>query len=135
MKSSFALLLVALTLSSTTSCATTSTNYPGEWEVLGTRTVNYGHDRDEILVTRRDGTFRKIKLEMERGVLNMHNCIVVFGDGTRQKIGLKKTFRQGEFSRTIDLRGGRRVVHKVILLYDTKNHTDRRAKVKLLGMH
>ena len=35
---------------------------PPRWEKLGQRRVNYGLDRDEILVTAREGTFTALRL-------------------------------------------------------------------------
>ncbi|MCB0637636.1 MAG: hypothetical protein KDC54_13495, partial [Lewinella sp.] len=54
------LLLSLLTVWSMTSAftpATTTTDTPPVWEKLGQRRVNYGLDRDEILVTAAEGRF------------------------------------------------------------------------------
>lgn len=108
---------------------------PGTWENLGSRKVNYKVDRDEILVTRRDGKFRRIRLEVERGSVNFHEVIVVFGDGSRQKVSVKNVIHEGNATRAIDLRGGKRVINKVIFVYDTKNYESKKAKVRLMGLH
>lgn len=129
-------LIVLLTIGGISQgCTTGQAAYPGEWENLGSRKVNFGIDRDEITVTRREGTFSKIRLKVTRGSVNMHECIVVFGDGSRQRVALKNTFYPGSGSRVIDVKGGRRVIRKVILIYDTKNYANKKAKVTLLGMH
>ena len=83
----------------------------GTWEKLGSRKVNFKTDRDEIMVTRRDGRFRKIKLEVDKGSVNFHECIVVFGDGKRQNVRMKKVIHEGQSTRVIDLQGGRRIRH------------------------
>jgi hypothetical protein len=107
----------------------------GTWEKLGSRKVNFKADRDEIVVTRRDGKFRKIKLEVEGGSVNFHECIVVFGDGKRQNVRMKKVIHEGQSTRVIDLQGGRRVIKKVIFVYDTHNYENKKAKVTLRGLH
>lgn len=133
MKYLCSLLFLTTVIWTTPVSCTTNTLQPG-WENLGSRNVNYGLDRDEIPVTRRDGKFSKIRLEVDRGSINMHECIVVFGDGTRQNVTLKKSFHKGSSTRIIDLKGGRRVIRKVIFTYDTKNYAGKKARIKLLGL-
>ena len=127
--------LCLLVTSFATSCSPSLPVTANQWESLGTRTVDYKVDRDEIIVTRKDGTFRKIQVKVESGRLNIHRCTVVFGDGTKQNVSLKKDFRAGQSSRIIDLEGGSRVIKKVVFVYDTKNWKAKKAKIRLLGMH
>ena len=104
------------------------------WEHLGTRKVDYKLDRDEIPVTIREGKFRKIKLTAHRGDINMHQCIVTFGDGTRQIVNMRKRINAGSSTRVIDLKGGSRVIKKVTFLYDTKGIKSKKGKIKLYGL-
>lgn len=118
-------------------CATPSnpTLIQGRWEVLGTRTVKYGLDRDEILVTRQEGFFTGLKIKVLRSALDMHKMVVHFGDGTTQDIELRNNFKAGQESRVIDLAGNRRVITKVVFWYDTKNYKNTKAVVELWGRH
>lgn len=106
-----------------------------QWEQLGTRTVNFGLDRDEISVTAREGFFTALKLKVDRSALNMHKMVIHFGDGSSQDVEMRNTFRAGEESRVIDLAGNRRVITKVVFWYDTKNIRKARAVVELWGRH
>lgn len=107
----------------------------GGWEKLGTKKVNYGLDRDEIIVTARDGRFTKLKLKARRGGINMHKMVVHFGDGTHQNVELRNNIPKGGETRVIDLKGGKRVIKKVVFWYDTKNLARKRAKLELWGKH
>lgn len=103
---------------------------PG-WELLGSRKVNYGLDRDEIKVTIREGVFSRMKLKVLKGGVNMHKVVVHFGNGESQEIALRNNFRRGSESRVIDLNGGNRVIQKVVFWYDSKNISRRRAQIQL----
>ena len=115
-------------------CASSVTPAPGDWIRLGSKKVNFRLDRDEILVTARDGKFRKIRLEVSGASVNFHDITIVFGDGSRQKVNVRKTIHEGQSTRVIDLKGGRRVIRKVIFVYDTRNNENRKGKVTLYGM-
>jgi len=105
------------------------------WELLGTKTVKFNLDRDEILVGRNNGFFKSVQIKVKRSGINMHKCKVVYGDGTEQEIELKEELKAGSESRVIDLEGNRRVIKKVILWYDTKNFRNKQALVEVWGKH
>lgn len=108
---------------------------PGTWQHLGTRKVNRRLDRDIIPVTIRDGLFTKIKIEVLDGSINMRQCIIEFGDGTKQIVEIRKTINANESTRNIDITGNRRVIKQVEFIYDTKGIKLKKAKVKLYGFH
>ena len=107
----------------------------GGWEKLGSKKVNYGLDRDEIIVTAAEGRFSKMKLKVKKSAVNMHKLIVHYGNGDSQNVQLKNTIRAGGESRVIDLNGGKRVIKKVVFWYDTKNLANRKAVVEVWGRH
>ena len=116
-------------------CSSPSAIHVGDWERLGSRKVNYSADRDEILVTAREGRFNKLKLKFRDARLNMKRLVVHYGNGDKQEFNLKNTFRAGQESRVLDLRGGNRVIRKVVLRYDTKNLARKRATVEVWARH
>ena len=107
----------------------------GRWEMLGTRTVNFANDRDEIMVTGAEGLFTALKVKVLQSAMDMNKMVVHFGDGSTEEIALKNVFRAGDESRVIDLPGNKRVIKKVVFWYDTKNYKKRRAVVELWGRH
>lgn len=106
-----------------------------KWEQLGSKEVNFGLDRDEIIVTGSEGVFKSVMLKVKKAPINMYKMNIVFGDGSEQNVELKNNFRAGSQSRIIDLEGNNRVIRKVVLLYDTKNYKRRKATVELWGKH
>ncbi len=108
---------------------------PPRWEKLGERKVNFAADRDEILVTASEGRFTALKILVKKGRINMHKMVIHFGDGTEQEVETRDEIRAGGESRVINLEGNRRVIRKVVFVYDTKNFADQRAEVELWGRH
>ncbi|MDX1913768.1 MAG: DUF2541 family protein [Saprospiraceae bacterium] len=112
---------------------TTPENRP--WEMLGARKINYGLDRDEIVVTRAEGVFTAVQLRVKRSPINMHKMAIHYGNGEVDEIELRENFRAGSQSRVIDLPGNRRIIKKVVFWYDTKNLAVGKGVVELWGRH
>lgn len=112
---------------------TTEEAFPPRWELLGSRKVNYRLDRDEIMVTAREGVFSKVKLKVRKGGINMHRMVIHFRNGEKQEVAIRKNIAVNGETRVIDLKGGRRVIRKVVFWYDTKGVAGRRATVNLWG--
>ncbi len=112
-----------------------NTNIQVRWELLGSRQVKFNLDRDEIIVTGQEGTFKSLQVRVKKSAINMHKMVIHFRDGSEQNVELKDNFRAGSESRVIDLDGNNRVIQKVVFWYDTKNYKNRRAIVELWGRH
>ena len=115
---------------------TTSTSFKAaKWDLLGTKTVNYGIDRDEIVVGGWEGKFDALKIKVLKAPLNMHKVVVHFANGTEQNLELRNNFKPGSESRVIDLTGDNRIIKSVRIWYDTKNHAKKGAVVEVWGKH
>lgn len=106
--------------------------YPPRWERLGVRKVNYRADRDEIIVTAREGTYSAVKLKVTQSPLNMRRMVIHYRNGQSQEVVIRKNFPRNSESRVIDLKGGKRVIQKVVFYYDTQGRRGR-ATVQLWG--
>ncbi|MBK9271552.1 MAG: hypothetical protein IPM48_08130 [Saprospiraceae bacterium] len=106
---------------------------PDKWSKLGSRLVKHDIDKDEIVVTAVEGLFDALQIRVKKAGINMHRCVVHFGDGSTQEIELKQEFKQGEKSRQINLDGANRIIRKVVFWYDTKNYRRKQALVELWG--
>ena len=114
---------------------TTLLQNSNDWELLGSRQVDYTLDRDEILVTRLEGVFTAVKVKVKKGSLNMHSLVLHYGNGEKDEINLKQNFGAESESRVIDLPGNKRVIQKAVFTYDTKTKSDVKAVVELWGRH
>jgi hypothetical protein len=90
------------------------------WELLGTRRVSFAAERDAIEVGIREGAFTAIRIEVVGGILDMYNIRLTFGNGDTWSPDTRVTFREGSWSRTIDLPGPARVIRRVEFWYRSR---------------
>jgi hypothetical protein len=104
------------------------------WKLLGGRKVDKTLDKDEILVGSKQGDFKRIKLRVEGAAIEIINVHVIYGNGEPDKLEVREHIRPGGETRAIDLRGGERVIHKVVLWYKTDTPSRKRATVTVWGL-
>ena len=90
-----------------------------EWDLLGSRRVNLAVDRDVIVVGPREGTFDAIRIEVDGGNLEMYNIRLTLGNGDTWSPNTRVLFREGSWSRLIDLPGAR-VIRKIEFWYRSR---------------
>ncbi len=100
------------------------------WSLLGSRTVDYLIDRDEIVVEA--STFIELKFSVKNGTLSMHKCTLHFTDGSTKDVEFPENVKASS-ERVIDLKGSNLKLDKVIFWYDTNNKSDVKAVVELWG--
>ncbi len=113
-------------------CATTHRVQDAEF--LGERSVDYRSDRDIIRVGERNGSYRAIVLRVERNDVDLRGITIHFENGSTQSIRFRRALRQGSETRRIDLDGGRRIIDRVELLYDTRGRRGPRGLLGLFGI-
>ena len=87
-----------------------------EWEHVGTQQANFKADRDVITV-RGHERHRAIKICVEIAPLKMLDLDIVFGNGERQDVKVRNHFEPGNCTRVIDLKGKRRDIQKIVMVY------------------
>jgi hypothetical protein len=102
------------------------------WELLGERRVTFAVDHDAIAVGAREGLFTVVRLEVEGGTLEMYNIRLTFGNGDTWSPNTRVLFREGSWSRTIDLPGPARVIRKIEFWYRSRLRRGQ-ATVRLFG--
>jgi len=90
------------------------------WEPLGSRRVSFAVDHDVIDVGVREGVFDAIRIEVGGGTLEMYNIRLTFGNGDTWSPDTPVLFRQGSWSRLIDLPGPARVIRKIEFWYRSR---------------
>ena len=112
---------------------THASSFMSKWVFLGSKTVDFGLDRDVVQVGYRDGSFKKIKIVVRGGGLNMYRCIVHFENGSKEEIDLRHNFSKNSATRIIDLPANRRFIDRIVFVYDSKNNQTRKSKVLVFG--
>jgi hypothetical protein len=102
------------------------------WKVLGVIRADKGLDRDEVNVKSGRG-FKQIKLKADAADVELKSLHVVYGDGEVDKIEARRVLRAGSETLPLRLRGGERVIRKVILWFATPAGESRKAIVTIYG--
>ncbi|HYU32015.1 MAG TPA: hypothetical protein VEW48_07620 [Thermoanaerobaculia bacterium] len=101
------------------------------WELLGTRTVTDRVDHDSIAAGHQ-GTFRSIKITVQRRAVQFHDVKIHFANGDVQDVALRSVIPAGGESRVIDVEGRDRVIRSIEFWYDAQTR-GKRAVVKVFG--
>jgi hypothetical protein len=104
------------------------------WHNLGSRTVDFSKDRDEILVIGAD-RFSSIKFTVTGAAIDLQDLEVYYESGDKQDIQVRTPILAGKESRVIDLKGGERSLKKIVFIYKTlPNQKDEKASVEVWGL-
>ena len=110
-------------------------NEGGEWRSLGSRTVSFRAEHD-IISGLGDGRFRRIRIEVKSGDLDMFNVRITFGDGQVFSPETRFHFGDDTRSRVIDLPGEARIIRSVEFSYKSvRGGGEGRAEVTVLGQN
>ena len=126
--------IAILTIGALLASATSASAQRG-WTTLGQRAVTDRADHDVIPVSADRGTFKQIKLTVQRASVDFRKVVVHFGNGDSQELEMKNTIRAGGETRAIDIEGNDRVIKSVEFWYDANTRRGRQATVRLLGKH
>jgi hypothetical protein len=108
-------------------------NYGERWDFLGETRIDGAQDHGNILVERRDGAFRGLRMRVsDDGAIFFDRAIVHFVDGSSEELVIHDRILAGSQTPTIDLTGTPRVIESVQLWY-FKAAWEHRPKVTLFG--
>jgi hypothetical protein len=91
----------------------------GRWEELGCQQVGFGADRDVVRVGRQEGRFSSIRLRVERADVFLISLRVVYERGQADDYQINTRIRAGTDTQPLDLRGERRSIRQVELVYSS----------------
>jgi hypothetical protein len=91
-----------------------------QWVNLGCKRVGFRVDRDVVRVGRRDGAFRAIRLKAMGNEIFVYDVKVVYGNGAPDDLPVKALIRAGGSSGRLDLKGDRRTIDRVEMVYRSR---------------
>ncbi len=103
------------------------------WVLLGERTVTDRLDHDTIAVTADRGEFTAVKVEVRKHAVDFHRFVVTYGNGDTDVLEVRRTIPAGGETRSLDFKGGRRVIKRIDFWYDARTLGGKRAVVRALG--
>lgn len=103
------------------------------WHKIGHTRVDFNKDRDAITVIG-SRKFSTIKFKVTVAPIIISDLEVYYSSGDVQKININETIKSPGESRVIDLKGGERILRKIVFIYKTlPNRKDKKAHVQLWG--
>ncbi|MBN1938428.1 MAG: hypothetical protein JW843_02510 [Candidatus Aminicenantes bacterium] len=107
--------------------------YSARWIRLGSRDVNFGVDRDTIVISRSHGSIRQLMVRVRTSPVEIYDIRVVFTNGTSYDASNRQRLNTGNDRLYIDLPGSARSVREVIFRYRKIASASRRATIELYG--
>jgi hypothetical protein len=104
------------------------------WELLGEKKVGRDLDHDTIHVTRSEGLFRRLRLDVERSGVRIAELRVRYANGDVDSLPVKEHVASGRSTRAIDLEGTARAIREIEIWYETRTGADDKAVVKVYGL-
>jgi hypothetical protein len=101
------------------------------WTRLGETSVSSRMERNDIRVGFGRGTFRWIKLRVERRSVEFRRITIFYGNGESESVDLRRVVRAGEESRPIRVNHRGRVIRRVEFIHRTASGSH--ARVLLFG--
>jgi hypothetical protein len=109
----------------------------GEWVLLGEKSVGFRIDRDVIRINHnedwyRERAFRRLHLVAERNDIHLIAVRLVYMNGFAEDFRVDQLIRDGQ-DQVIDLRGDRRYLQQIELVYRSRPNFEGRAVMKVYG--
>ena len=102
------------------------------WVLLGTKSVDYLIDRDEVEIDPNSGPYSELKFTIKNGTINMHKCTLHFMDGTTKNVDFSGEVKSKN-ERIVDFKGSNQQLDKVTFWYDTKYQSPTKATLEVWG--
>lgn len=104
-----------------------------DWKVMGEVQIERKSGTAQIEVGAEEGLAKRIKLEVRGTDVEFKKVTVTYESGDPEEVDVRDKVRRGGKTRAIDLKGGNRVIKKVVLAFKVDKDTDRDARIILLG--
>jgi hypothetical protein len=103
------------------------------WEQLGCQKVGFMADKDVIRVGRSEGRFKAIRLKVSGNKVHMMDLKVIYANGAPDDIPVREEIRAGGQTRALDLKGERRAISRVEMVYRSQPNFKGQATVCVEG--
>ncbi len=104
------------------------------WHEIGETNVSFKNEKDELAIMGAN-RYAKLKFKVTEAGIIIESMMLTYGDGTKQDIPVKSTFKEGEESRIIDIPGAEKDITRIAFVYHTiPNQQKEKAHVEIFGL-
>ena len=103
------------------------------WEQLGCQKVGFLVDKDKIKVGRSEGKFKSIRLLVSGNKVHMMDLKVIYANGRPDDIQVREEIRAGGQTKPLDLKGERRAIKEIEMVYRSQPNFKGEATVCVEG--
>ncbi len=128
-----AALMLALAMFGALSSPTRGAEDDKDWKVMGDAEIKKKSGSATIEVGSAEGLAKRIKFEVRGTDVEFKKVTVTYENGDPEEVDIRDTVRRGGKTRAIDLKGGNRVIKKVLIAFKTDKDADRDARIVLMG--
>lgn len=125
-------LTVAAALASALAVSPALAQKRGGWELIGSQQASDKAERDVVAVRGKE-RFRQIRLCAARRAVAFHDLDVVFANGGRQDVKIRRILAAGTCTRAIDLKGKHRDIRRIVMNYETVRDRGRQGVVSVFA--
>ncbi|MCH9807730.1 MAG: lysozyme inhibitor LprI family protein [Alphaproteobacteria bacterium] len=107
----------------------------GRWTALGSVEVERFYERRVIRVGFEKGRFRALRLRARDGGVKIRRLTIVYGNGERERLRLRRRFRAGEETRDLELvgRAGGRFIRRIVIRARRVGLRNSTARIDVIG--
>ena len=129
-----ALMMIALaTLTFASARARAADDDDKDWKVMGNAKIERKSGSAKIDVGGEEGLVKRIKFEVRGTDVEFKKVTVTYESGDPEEIDIRDEVRRGGKTRAIDLKGGNRVIKRVLINFKVDKDADRDAAIVLMG--
>ena len=104
-----------------------------DWKVMGDAEIQKKGGTATIDVGAEEGLVKRIKFEVRGTDVEFKKVTVTYENGDPEELDVRDKVRRGGKTRPIDLKGGNRVIKKVLVAFKVDKDADRDARIVLMG--
>jgi hypothetical protein len=103
------------------------------WVIIGKSIIEPADNANTVIKVTNSQKIKTIRVIVTKGGLNLKKCEIWLVDGTKKTIELRNDISVGEESREIEIGNNPVFIDRIVLNYDTRNHTNSRSEIELWG--
>src|SRR4051794_16553278 len=88
-----------------------------DWKVMGDASIGREAGTAEIKVGAEEGLAKRIRLEVRGVEVEIKKLTITYEEGDPEQVDVREKVRRGGKTRAIDLKGGNRVIKKVLIAF------------------